>query len=91
MLKDAKARAAAELSGPSQAKQHVVEGKTGEEVTLRAADLPPLAVLVVRGCEGCTFSLAPDIALYEALRAEFAQRLRAAGINAEGGKARGRG
>lgn len=35
--------------------------------------------------------LAPDIALYEALRAEFAQRLRAAGINAEGGKVRGRG
>jgi len=35
--------------------------------------------------------LAPDIALYKALRAEFAQRLRAAGINAEGGKARGRG
>ena len=35
--------------------------------------------------------LAPDIALYEAVRDEFAERLRAAGINAEGGKARGRG
>jgi len=63
MLKDAKARAAAELTGPSQAKLHVIEGKTGETLALSATEVPPLSVLVLRGCEGCTVSLGADLAV----------------------------
>jgi hypothetical protein len=44
MLRDAKKHAAAELSGPSQAKLHIVEHRKNETVTLAANEMPQLAV-----------------------------------------------
>lgn len=60
MLKEAKARAATELQGPSKAQLHTLAGKMQETVVVSAADLPTVALLVVTGCKGCKITLPAD-------------------------------
>jgi len=65
LLRQAKERLGDELDGPSRAKPHVLEGLVDEQRTLSFGmdGLPELPVIIVRGCKGCTFTLAPELAL----------------------------
>ena len=61
LLKQAKARLATELDGPSRAKPYALEKLVDETTTLEAADLPELPVVVIRGCRNCTLTLPPTL------------------------------
>lgn len=65
LLRQAKERLGDELDGPSRAKPHVLEGLVDEQRTLSLGmdGLPELPVIIVRGCKGCTITLAPELAL----------------------------
>ena len=61
LLKQAKARLATELDGPSRAKPYALEKLNGVTKTLEAADLPELPVVILRGCKQCTLMLPPSL------------------------------
>ncbi len=73
-LKQAKARVATELDGPSRAKPYVLDGLKGETRTLaRAEGMPELPVLVLRGCVDCAFTVPSELAAIK-LQVESCER-----------------
>ena len=58
LLADAKARAKGALDEElGKAKLHMVEGRSGEVITLTAAEMPALPVLYVKRCDDCEVEL----------------------------------
>ena len=58
LLADAKARAKGALDEElGKAKLHMVEGRSGEVITLTAAEMPALPVLYVQRCDDCQVEL----------------------------------
>jgi len=63
LLKQAKARLADELDGPSRAKPFKLIGLTDVERTIQPTEegMPELPVLIISGCKGCRLTLAPEL------------------------------
>ena len=60
LLADAKARAKGALDEElGKAKLHMVEGRSGEVITLTAAEMPALPVLYIKRCDDCEVELKP--------------------------------
>ena len=74
LLAQAKERLGKELDGPSKAKPWALEKLTDETRTLTVDDLPPLPVVTIRGCKGCTIVLPKELPPIIKLQIEQCER-----------------
>jgi len=65
LLKEAKARLAGELEGPSRAKPFKLCDLRDVERTITPTEegMPELPVLIISGCKGCKLTLAPELSV----------------------------